>query len=743
HKRPEQAAKQPEQARKPHPDQGRPDERRVIRGDRDHKRQPHGSGRKPEATDKVVKVTEDNLPTIGVMRADRIQRPGRSADRKAKQKERRKPKPTKIFELDEDMTQTATTRPRGPAVKGRRPAPGGGRRPDHRAKRPQKRADGGAAAAHSATASMEPVLRVLRIDGEITVVQFADKIGVPPTEVIKRLMLLGEMINLNQTITSELMELLAPDFNIQLNIVMESDENDISKYEEQDMAEKMLRRPPVVTIMGHVDHGKTTLLDRVRQSNVVEGEFGSITQHIGAYHVTTSRGDIVFFDTPGHEAFTAMRARGASVTDLVILVVAANDGFMPQTIEAIHHAQAAKVPIVVAVNKIDLPGVDTARLRQEALQHSLVPEEYGGDTIFVDISAKHSQNLDKLLEMVALQAELLDLKADPGRRAKGIVVESHVDPLRGAVATVLVQKGTLRHGDEFVAGEISGRVRAMNDDRGHPVREAGPSFPAEIIGLTGSPQAGETFIVMPDERSAREVAAKREMRRRLAGLAPVKQHVTLENLSSFIEEGQTKEFHIILKADVQGSIEAISQSLLKLPAQQVRISILHAAVGGINESDVNLADASDAVIIGFNVRPEQAAAENASLAGVEIKLYRIIYDLIEDVRKAMAGMLEPKYEEKVLGHAEVRQLFKISRVGAIAGCFVRDGEITRDCKARLIRDNMVVYEGALANLKRYKEDARRVAAGIECGIQIENYNDLKVGDIIEAYMIEEIEATLE
>lgn len=650
--------------------------------------------------------------------------------------QRNKPKPSRIFEIDEDMTVTARpkagkARPVGTDAFGRRRPtrkPGKGR---------QYSRDEG-------SSSTQQGPRKVHIEGNTSVAQFAEKVGVSATEIIRKVLLLGEMLNMNQIISPEMMELLAPDFNLELEIVREGDEYDIASYLPEDNQENMKRRPPVVTIMGHVDHGKTTLLDRIRKSNVVEGEFGGITQHIGAYHVNTAKGEIVFLDTPGHEAFTSMRARGASVTDLVILVVGANDGFKPQTIEAIHHSQAAKVPIVVAVNKIDLPGADPARVRQEALQHKLVPEDFGGDTIFVDISAKVGTNVEQLLEMVALQAEILDLKADPDHRAVGTIVESHIDPQRGAVATVLVQRGTLRSGDFFVAGDISGRVRAMLDDHGKPMREAGPSFPAEIIGLTGSPAAGELFLAVPDEKVAREVATKREMRRRIAGLTPTTQkHITLEGLHNFIEEGKVKELNVILKGDVQGSLEAISQSLDKLGTQTVRIKILHSGVGGINDSDVNLAIASDAIIIGFNVRPEQSASEMAEKEGVDIKLYRIIYDLLEDVKAAMTGMLEPKYREKVLGHAEIRQTFKISRIGTIAGCYVRDGEILRDSKVRLLRDNIVVYEGVLSSLKRFKEDAKRVQNGLECGMSIENFNDLKDGDIIEAFQMEEVAQTLE
>ena len=704
-----------------------------------------GYGRRDEGRTGPAELSEGNLPQIGVMRLDKPAGRARTdRDRKppvAADKKRSKLAPRKIFELDEDMTMTA--RPKVPGV-GRAPGGGGDTRPAfggrrRMGKRPKSRSD----RQHRTVQDTGP--RQVTIEGPVTVSQFAEKLGISATDIIRKVLLdMGEALTMNATLSEELMLLLAPDFNAELEIIPVGDEFDVEQYLSDDAPERMQRRPPVVTIMGHVDHGKTSLLDYIRSSKVVQGEFGGITQHIGAYHVDTAKGPIVFLDTPGHEAFTSMRARGAGVTDLVILVVAANDGFKPQTIEALNHAKAAQVPLVVAVNKIDLPGADPAKVRQEALQHSLISEELGGDTIFVDISAKQGTNVDQLLEMVALQSEILDLKADPDRAAVGTIIESHVDPTRGAVATVLVQKGTLKAGDYFVTGDISGRVRAMVNDRGKTVKEAGPSFPAEIIGLTGSPAAGETFIVLPDEQTARNIAEKREIRRRAAGLAPTTQkHITLEHLHEYIEEGKTQDLNLVLKADVQGSIEAVRQSLEKLSNQQIRIRVLHAAVGGINESDVQLAAASDAVIIGFNVRPEAAAQEIATREGVDIKLYRIIYDLIEEVRQAMTGMLAPTFREKVLGHAEVRQLFKASRLGTIAGSYVRDGEIVRDSKVRIVRDSVVVYEGQLGSLRRVKEDVKKVATGAECGITIENFNDLKEGDIVESYEMEQMATLLQ
>ena len=681
-----------------------------------------------------MKMTQDMLPQITVM-ADKGRGPARGGAKPVKKGDRKKPRPTKIFELDEDITQT--TRPGKPA--GGRVMPG-----RSTGRRQYRKSRGGGGGGYNRGPASYDTPRSATVQGILTVGQFADKISVPYTEVMKKMLMVGEMLSVNQNITRELMEMIAAEFNVDLEIIREDDASDWEEYQPEEAEGNLVRRPPVVTIMGHVDHGKTSLLDYVRKSKVVDDEFGGITQHIGAYHVKTSRGEIVFLDTPGHEAFTSMRARGASVTDLVILVVAANDGFMPQTIEAIHHAQAGNVPIVVAVNKIDLPSADPAKTRQEGLQHNLISEEFGGETMFVDISAKFGTNVDTLLEMVALQAEILDLKADPDRVAEGTVIESHMDPLRGPVATLLVQKGTLHVGDAVVMGDVSGNVRAMTSDVGRPVQSAGPSFPVEIMGLEASPLAGEPFLAVPDEQIAREIAEKRSYRRRLEALTPVAQkHVTLEGLHEMLEEGKTKELNIILKGDVQGSLEAITQSIEKLSTNQVRLKVLHSAVGGVNESDVNLAMASDAIIIGFNVRPEPRAAELAEHEGVDIKLYRIIYDLVEEIRNAMVGMLDPKFREKIMGHAEVLQIFKASRIGTIAGCVVRDGEIAREHKVRVVRDSIVVFDGQLASLKRLKDDVRKVTHGLECGLAIERFNDVKEGDIIEAYTMEQVAATLD
>ena len=499
-------------------------------------------------------------------------------------------------------------------------------------------------------------------------------------------------------------------------------------------------RAPVVTVMGHVDHGKTTLLDYIRRTNVAEREAGGITQHIGAYRVTLPEGEITFIDTPGHHAFTTMRARGAQVTDIVVLVVAADDGVMPQTVEAINHAKAAGVPIIVAINKIDKPNANPERVKQELAKYGLIPEEWGGDTIFVEISAKQGTNVDELLEMIILQAEMLELKANPNKPASGTVLESKLDNKRGPVATLLVKEGTLRQGDALVAGLHWGKVRAMFDHQGRQIKEAGPSVPVEVLGLQGVPMAGEPFMVVENEKKARQISEERQEKARDVQLERPK--VSLEELMRQLAEGETREFRILLKADVQGSLEAIKDSLNKLSTEEVKVNVVHAGVGGITESDVMLASASRAVIIGFNVRPDSQARKAAEREGVEIRLYRVIYDLLDDVKKAMEGLLEPEYEEVVLGRAEVRQVFQVPKVGKVAGCYVLEGSISRNAKVRLIRDGVVVYEGGISSLKRFKDDVREVAAGYECGIGLTDFNDIKEGDVIEAYELKEVPRTL-
>jgi len=500
-------------------------------------------------------------------------------------------------------------------------------------------------------------------------------------------------------------------------------------------------RPPVVTIMGHVDHGKTSLLDALRTTNVTAGEAGGITQHIGAYDVELQGKKITFLDTPGHEAFTSMRSRGAKVTDIVILVVAADDGVMPQTKEAINHAKAAEVPILVAINKIDKPDANPDRVKQELTEFELVPEDWGGDTIFVEVSAKNKTNLDQLLEMILLQAEVMDLKANAEKRGKGIIIEARLDRGRGPVATVLVQEGTLKIGSPIVTGVHFGRVRTMTDDRGRPVEEAGPSVPVEVTGISGVPEAGDTLHAVEDEKVAKEVASHRQQKLREAELAQSSK-ISLDQLYARIQEGAAEELKVILKGDVQGSVEAVKDSLLKLSTGACKLVVIHSAVGGITESDVSLASASDAIVLGFNVRPEAKAANLAENDGVDIRLYNIIYDAVADIRNAMEGLLAPTFKEKELGRAEVRDTFAVSKVGTIAGCYVVDGKAVRNAKARLVRDSVVIWQGKISSLKRFKDDAKEVNSGYECGIGLENFNDVKVGDFIEFYELEEVKTLL-
>lgn len=560
------------------------------------------------------------------------------------------------------------------------------------------------------------------------------------SEIIKKLMMNGVMANQNQALSKDVIELIALEYGVEPEEKVVVDVSDLDVYfeEEQDEA-KLTTRPAVVTIMGHVDHGKTTLLDQLRHSRVTEGEAGGITQHIGAYQVETEDDNIItFLDTPGHEAFTTMRARGADVTDIAIIVVAADDGVMPQTVEAINHAKAADVPIIIAVNKIDKPTANPDRVKQELSEHGIISEDWGGDNIFVEISAKFNQNIEELLEMIVLVAEVQELKANPDRLALGSVIEARLDKNQGATATLLVQDGTLNVGDPIVVGNTYGRVRTMVNDIGRRIRTAGPATPVEITGLQTAPQAGDLFVVFEDEKTARQAGEQRAQEAQEAQRSLTKK-VTLDNLFESLQEGELKSVNVIIKADVQGSAEALSASLQKIEVEGVRVNVVHQAVGAINESDISLAAASGAIVIGFNVRPTPQARLQADSEVVDIRQYRVIYDAIEEIETAMKGMLDPEYEEEVQGQALVRETFTVSKLGTIAGSFVTDGYIARDSQVRLIRDNIVIFEGEIASLKRFQDDAKQVAKGYECGIMIENYNDVKMDDVIEAFHMVEIE----
>ena len=580
-------------------------------------------------------------------------------------------------------------------------------------------------------------LTEIEIPETITVKDFAAEMKKTTAEVIKKLLGYGIMATINQEIDFDTAFLIAGEFGITAKKKEVVTEEDILFDESEDKAEELQTRPPVIVVMGHVDHGKTSLLDAIRKTNVIEGEAGGITQAIGAYQVKVNDRLITFLDTPGHEAFTAMRARGAQITDIAILVVAANDGVKPQTIEAINHAKSAGIPIIVAINKIDLPDANVEKVKQELMAYDLVPEEWGGDTIFVPISAKKHENIDQLLEMVLLEADVLELKANPHKQAKGAVIEARLDKSKGAIATMLVQRGTLDVGDTIVVGSSIGRIRAMRDDKGKSVKAAGPSTPVEIMGLTEVPEAGDTFYEVKNEKVAKHLIERRKRQAREKAINQVNK-VTLDNLFSQMEEGKLKVLNLIVKADVQGSVEAVKQSLEKLANEEVKVKVIHAAAGAVNQSDVTLAKVSNAIIIAFNVRPDHTAKEMAEKDEVEIKQYSVIYQAIDDVESAMKGMLEPKYEEKVIGNVEVRQTFKISNVGTIAGGFVTSGKVERNAGVRVIRDNVVIHDGKLATLKRFKDDVKEVSKGFECGMQIENYNDIKEGDIIEVYVMEEI-----
>ena len=589
----------------------------------------------------------------------------------------------------------------------------------------------------------EPERPAIRVPRGIILKELAERLNAPPTDLIKKMLELGEMVTITQSLSDEAVELLARAYGFEPEVVAPDEDEAAEEEEEEEVDPANLRpRPPVVTVMGHVDHGKTLLLDAIRQSDVVSGEAGGITQHIGAYQVHQNGSLVTFIDTPGHEAFTAMRARGAQVTDIAVLVVAADDGVMPQTVEAIDHARAAGVPIVVAVNKVDKPEADPVRVRQQLAEQGIQTSEWGGDFEFVDVSAKTGQGLDKLLETILLVAELQELKADPERSARGVAIEAHLDKGRGPVATVLVQRGTLKVGDAIVCGAAHGRVRAMLDEHGQPVEEAPPGRPVQVLGWSRVPEAGDEFRVIENEKEARHIAQERETRIRAAELVAARPAVRLEDVMESVREGEAAELRIVLKADAQGSIEALAEALEKLSTDEVAVRILRQGVGAVTEDDVNLALASEAVVIGFNVRPDPGARELAEREGVDIRLHRVIYQVVDEVKQALSGLLAPEEQEVELGRAEVRATFRVPRLGVVAGCYVTQGTITRGSRIRLVRDGAVVYDGRVGSLRRFKDDVREVQEGFECGIGLENFQDVKEGDVLEAYEVREIARSL-
>ncbi len=646
--------------------------------------------------------------------------------------------PQAVSQAKAEAPQTASggpARPNGKASAVKAAAPAGASRPQGGARRTAGAPSGDRARKSAQQGSDQPGSRgTLILPDTITVKEFADKLGVPATAIIKTLMGAGVLAGINQSIDHEAAAMVARKVGFH---VKRPDSNRVSKIDQRDDApESLSPRPPIVTIMGHVDHGKTTLLDTIRKSRVAASEAGGITQHVGAYQISYEGKKITFIDTPGHEAFTAMRSRGAQVTDIAVLVVAADDGVMPQTIEAMNHAKAAEVPIIVAINKMDRPTANPDRIKQQLAEHELVPEEWGGDTIYVPLSALAGEGISDLLEMILLVAEMRELVANPSREATGTVIEAELDKGRGAVAKVIVRNGTLRVGDAVIAGAVPGRVRAMFDAFGKSVREAGPSTPVEVLGFADVPRAGDLVEVVDGEKTARQLAAERQETAR--NDAQRAKRVRLSELFSQIQSGDVKDLNVLVKADVQGSVEALRDSLEKAATDEVRVNVIHGAVGAITESDVNLAAASNAIIIGFNVRPETNARNLAEREGVDIRLYRIIYEAIRDVEQAIEGMLDPTYEEVVLGRAEVRATFKVPNVGVVAGCYVIDGKIVRNAQARVLRDNVVIFEGKLSSLKRFKDDVREVAEGYECGIGVERFNDIKEGDVIEAFEMQEV-----
>ncbi|MFW5435190.1 translation initiation factor IF-2 [Paenibacillus apiarius] len=663
--------------------------------------------------------------------------------RTAPQQSQRQQQPARSFDSNND---NASQKP-GNKNQSRKPNSGSKRFDDNRTGGNMRGGRGGRGGKNRGRGNNQQQVQREKIDntpkkiivrGEMTVGELAKLLHKDASEVIKKLLFLGVMATINQEVDLETIQLIADEFKVEVDLKLPVSEDPFEDTEEKDDEADLQERPAVVTIMGHVDHGKTTLLDAIRKTNVTSAEAGGITQHIGAYQVEFNNKKVTFLDTPGHEAFTLMRSRGAQVTDITIIVVAADDGVMPQTVEAISHAKAANCPIIVAVNKIDKPEANPDRVKQELTEYELVPEEWGGDTIFVNVSAKQRMGLDELLEMILLVAEVNEYKANPDKRARGTVIEAELDKGRGPVARILVQHGTLKVGDAFVAGTCFGRVRAMVNDRGRRLKEAGPSTPVEITGLTDVPQAGDPFMAFEDERKARSIAEKRATTYRQSQLG-ANTRVTLDDLFKHIKEGEMKELNVIIKGDVQGSVEALRGSLQKIDVEGVRVKILHSGVGAITESDIILATASNAIVLGFNVRPDAQAKATADEEKVDIRLHRVIYTIVEEIEQAMKGMLDPEYKEVVIGHAEVRNTFKISKIGTIAGCMVTQGKISRAAEARLIRDGIVIFEGKIDSLKRFKDDAKEVAQGYECGIMLDKYNDLREGDVIEAFVMETVE----
>ena len=677
-----------------------------------------GQGEKVDIT-KVDSVNQKNRNKKG----------GDNKEKKNRNKE--KPKPVRV-EIDEDLIQKQIKETYARMTEGKGKTKSSKHKREKREMLSQKMEE--------AREQQQLESRILKMTEFVTVNDLAVMMSIPVTKVIEACMNLGLMVSINQRLDADALVLVAEEFGYEVQFVSADEESEIQ--EEVDNPADLVERPPIITVMGHVDHGKTSLLDYIRKSNVIAGEAGGITQHIGAYNVKMPDGRrITFLDTPGHEAFTAMRARGAKITDLVIIIVAADDAIMPQTIEAINHAQAAGVPMVFAINKIDKPGANPDRIREQLANMNILVEDWGGKYQCQEISAKKGTNVDKLLEKVLLEADLLELKANPKRKAKGTVIESSLDKGRGYLATVLVQNGTLHVGDIILSGSFYGRVKAMFNERGQKVDEADPSTPVSVLGLNGAPTAGETFNVMDDEREAKDLANKREQLLRIQGLRTQK-HITLEEIGRRIAIGNFKELNIIVKGDVDGSIEALSDSLIKLSTEEIHVDVIHKAVGAISESDVLLAAASNAIIIGFQVRPSANARRLAEKEEIEIRLYSVIYDAINEVKSGIEGMLAPEEKEEVTATAEVRETFKISKVGTIAGCMVKEGKISRNSKVRVIRDGIVVYTGTLGSLKRFKDDVKEVAAGLDCGLNIDGFNDIKVGDTIEAYQIVEIKRKL-